>query len=203
MTRDFDELIDDVEGEERERLRRVHDLLIAAGPAPELTPKLQQPGAPPTADIAFFPKRRHAAAAVLAAAIAAAAFGGGYLVGHSGDGDTFAAREVVALSATGGAPQNARASIKLGKRDGAGNLQMVVNVGGLEKLEPRAYYRLWLKRREKGTTLPCGDFVVEGPDKRTTVRFTVSYSLKPGDRWIVTEQLPGEHDEPGRLLLTT
>ena len=80
---------------------------------------------------------------------------------------------------------------------------MLVTAGGLEKLEPRAYYRLWLKRGEQGTTLTCGDFVVEGPDKRTTVRFTVSYELKPGDRWIIALQPPGKHDEPGRVLLTT
>lgn len=202
MTHDFDELIDEVEGEERERLRRVHDLLLAAGPAPELTPKLQQPGEPPIADIAFFPKRRHAAAAVLAAALAAAAFGGGYLVGHSGGGDTFAARETVVLRGTPSAPDGARASIKLGNRDDAGNLQMLVSVGGLAKLEPREYYSLWLQRADRAT-LPCGEFVVEGPDKRTTVRFTVSYKLRPGDRWIVAKQPPGEHEEPGRVLLTT
>jgi hypothetical protein len=203
MTRDFDELVGDVEGEERERLRRVHDLLVEAGPMPELTHKLERPTAPPTADIAYFPKRRHAAAAVAAAAIAAAAFGGGYLVGHSGGGDEFAAQAAVSLHATGTAPETARASIQLGERDGAGNFEMVVTVGGLPKLEQeRSYYRLWLKKGERAT-LPCGDFVVEGPDKRTTVRFTVSYSVKPGDRWIVAYQPPGKHDEPGPVLLST
>lgn len=203
MTRDFDELVDHVEGEERERLRRVHDMLLAAGPPPELTPKLERPTEPPAADIAYFPKRRHAAAAVAAAAIAAAAFGGGYLVGHSGGGDGFASRQAVSLRPTASAPQNARASIKLGPRDDAGNMQMLVTVGGLPKLkEERAYYRLWLKKGERAT-LPCGDFVVDGSDDRTTVRFTVSYNVKPGDKWIVAEQPPGMHDDPGPVLLST
>ncbi len=79
---------------------------------------------------------------------------------------------------------------------------MLVSVGGLTKLEPPEYYRLWLQRGSK-TTLPCGDFVVEGGNKRTVVRFTVSYSIKPGDRWIVTKQAAGQHRTPGQLLLTT
>ena len=201
MTPNFDELFDDLEGEERDRLRRVHDLLVTAGAPPELTPRLAEPTAPPTADIAFFPKRRHAATAVAAAAIAAAAFGGGYLIGNSGGGDEFTASGTATLSATSAAPQNARASIKLGDRDEAGNFQLLVTVGGLPKLERRAYYRLWLKRGERA--LPCGDFVVNGTDDRATVRFTVSYEVEPGDRWIVAYQAPGKHDEPGRVLLST
>jgi hypothetical protein len=203
MTHDFDDLVEDVEGEERERLLRVHELLLTAGAPPELTPKLAEPTAPPTADIAYFPKRRQAAAAVAAAAIAAAAFGAGYLVAHPSGGDGFRAQEAVSLRATGDAPPNARASIKLGERDEAGNLQMLVTVGGLPKItQERAYYRLWLKRGESAT-LPCGDFVVEGPDDRTTVRYTVSYKLEPGDTWIVAYQAPGEHEAPGPIFLST
>ena len=202
MTPHFDDLVDDLDGEEeRERLRRVHDLLLAAGPPPELTPKLAEPK-PPTADILQFPKRRHAAAAIAAAAIAVVAFGGGYLIGNTGGGDEFAARGTVTLSATSAAPQNARASIKLGERDEAGNWQMIVTVGGLPKLESHAYYRLWLQHGKR-VTLPCGDFVVDGTDDRATVRFTVSYEVEPGDRWIVAYQAPGKHEMPGRVVLST
>ena len=38
---DFDELVPDAEEGERERLRRVHDMLVAAGPPPELTPQME------------------------------------------------------------------------------------------------------------------------------------------------------------------
>ena len=46
MTRepDFNEFVgEDVPAEERERLRRAHDLLLAAGPMPELPPGLEEP----------------------------------------------------------------------------------------------------------------------------------------------------------------
>ena len=201
MTHDFEELVDDLDPDERDRLRRVHDLLLTAGAPPELTPKLEQPTEPPKADIAYFPKRRHAAAAVAAAAIAAIAFGGGYLVGHSGGGGDFAAREVVTLRPTVRAPENARASIQIGRRDEAGNWEMLVTVGGLKKLERRAYYRLWLQRGDR-VSLPCGDFVVAGTDDRATVHFTVSYKVQPGDKWIVAYQAPRQHEDPGPILLT-
>ena len=46
---DFDELVggDDLPGPERERLQRVHELLVAAGPPPELPPELVQPDLDP------------------------------------------------------------------------------------------------------------------------------------------------------------
>jgi hypothetical protein len=45
-TPDFEELVGaDLSPEEQARLRRAHDLLIAAGPPPELPPALAEPGA--------------------------------------------------------------------------------------------------------------------------------------------------------------
>jgi len=39
---DFDELIDgEIDGAERERLRRMHELVLRAGPPPELSPQLE------------------------------------------------------------------------------------------------------------------------------------------------------------------
>ena len=86
---DFDDLVGSgLPPGERERLRRTHDLLRAAGPPPELSPALRvPPGAPPPADVIGFPRgfprRRLAASVVAAAAVALAAFGGGYLAGHA------------------------------------------------------------------------------------------------------------------------
>ena len=37
---DFDELVGELEPEEEARLRHVHELLVAAGPPPELPPAL-------------------------------------------------------------------------------------------------------------------------------------------------------------------
>ena len=43
MTRgvDFDELMEDADPGDRERLRRVHDMLVAAGPPAELPPEIE------------------------------------------------------------------------------------------------------------------------------------------------------------------
>src|SRR5215217_8174140 len=122
MTPDFEELVgDDLGSDERNRLRRAHDLLIAAGPLPELPPSLADPHAPydePSSP--FFNRRRNATLAVLAAAIAAAAFGIGYLTGDRGNGDSFAARQTVVMHGTPAAPAGAIGSIALGNRDEAG-----------------------------------------------------------------------------------
>ena len=92
MTPDFEELVGtDLEPEERDRLQRAHDLLIAAGPPPELPPGLADPMGPPRRrSIPFWNRRRNAAIAVLAAALAALAFGIGYLTGHTkSDNESF------------------------------------------------------------------------------------------------------------------
>src|SRR5436190_2783513 len=90
MPRDFDDLVDTegLDPDEELRLRRVHDLLVEAGPPADLPPALERvPDEPPPGEIVQFPllpKRRWAAAAVAAAAVAAAAFGAGFLVGDRG-----------------------------------------------------------------------------------------------------------------------
>ena len=40
---DFDELAGEVPAEERERLLRVHEMLVQAGPPPEIPPELEGP----------------------------------------------------------------------------------------------------------------------------------------------------------------
>src|SRR4051794_41943180 len=88
MKPDFEDLVGtDLEPEERDRLRRAHDLLIAAGPPPELPPALADPMGPPEAEvIPFWNRRRNAALAVLAAAGAALAVGIGLLPRHKPNG---------------------------------------------------------------------------------------------------------------------
>ena len=71
---------------EEARLRRVHDLLVQAGPPPDLPPALERTPEAAEAEIVQFPllpKRRWVAAALVAATVAALAFGGGYLFGDS------------------------------------------------------------------------------------------------------------------------
>ncbi|MEP7334479.1 MAG: hypothetical protein ABI717_01745, partial [Actinomycetota bacterium] len=74
----FDELIGDLPPDERERLRRVHELLVAAGPPPELPQLLSSP---PVRAL----RRRRAAALLVAAALALAAFGAGWLLRGTND----------------------------------------------------------------------------------------------------------------------
>src|SRR2546428_14030972 len=89
MSPEFHDLVGD-EGtpEELERLRRVHDLLVAAGPPPELPPRLADAPAPgrSPALVAWLPRRRLEAAPVAAAAGIATPFPAGVLLGGRGPG---------------------------------------------------------------------------------------------------------------------
>ncbi len=202
MTRDFEELVGgDLEPEERARLQRVHDLLVAAGPLPELPPSLAEPQTPEAEVVPFFNRRRNASVALLAVAAAAAAFGIGYLTGHNGSSD-FVTKHTVEMRAAPGAPAGAIGSIAVSGRDDSGNWQMIVRVAHLEKLKGRAYYAVWLTRKGRAVA-PCGYFVVPGnTSKVTEVRLTFPYKLSRFDGWVVTEQVP-RHHEPGRVVLTT
>jgi hypothetical protein len=198
---DFDELVGaDLEPDERARLQRAHDLLVAAGPLPELSPALDRtPGVEDAEVVPFFNRRRHAAIAVLAAALALAVFGGGYLVGHDRGEAAFSAERVIAMEATPAAPPGASASLVLGAKDDAGNWPMLVRVANLKELPPRGYYALWLTKDGRPVA-PCGTFVVAGPT--TEIRLNAPYELTRFDGWVLTLQKPKQHT-PGRVLLTT
>ena len=69
-TPDFRELVgEDLPRDEEERLRRVHELLVAAGPPPELPPHLQEPVEPEQErdNVSYLPRRRTRASASLIA----------------------------------------------------------------------------------------------------------------------------------------
>jgi hypothetical protein len=200
---DFEELIgEELAPEERERLRRAHDLLIAAGPPPELPPSLAEPGAVEAEPTPFFNRRRNATLLVLAAALGALAFGIGYLTGgRSDNSDSFAAKKTIVMHGTTTAPPGAIASIALGERDDAGNWQMLVRASNLAKLKPGRYYTLWLTRKGRAVA-PCGSFVVSGGDATTEARFTVAYKRKNFDGWVLTEQARGDRTA-GPVLLRT
>lgn len=201
--KDFRDLVD-VEGldpDEEQRLRRVHELLLEAGPPAELPPALTTPGAPPSSEVVPFPvKRRPLAALLIAAAIAAAAFGGGYLAGHSkssGPSQFTAARRVQMHPPKAG---TALAVLQVASPDRGGNWPMEVTVRGLPAQAQRAaYYELWLTRNGK-PAVACGSFRVHGA--ATSFRLTVPYPLRHFGGWVVTVQSPGG-PEPGPVVLTT
>jgi hypothetical protein len=193
---EFRDLIgDNLPAEERARLERVHELLVEAGPPPELPPSLAEvPGRSEQAPT-WLPRRRAGAALSLAAAIALVAFLGGYVVGFRHN--SFDKTREVAMHGTSVAP-SARAVIKLGKQDNAGNWPMVVTVQGLPRLPESGYYELFVTR--DGKFLRCGSFNVEAGS--TSVDFSVPYMFERNDGWIVTRWRRGER-EPGPVLLTT
>jgi hypothetical protein len=198
----FDDLIDR-EGlgpDEEARLRRVHDLLVQAGPPPDLPPALERPPtAPAEGELVQFPmlpRRRWTLAAVAAAALVVLAFGGGYLVGHAKTKPTtFATKRVVPMH--GG---SALALLRVAPKDSAGNWPMQLEVNNLPtQKEPTAYYELWLTQHGKPSAA-CGTFRVNA--RTTTVRFSVPYDFKRFDGWVITRQ-DTDRQDPGPAVLST
>jgi len=191
-----DLLGDDLPAQDRARLERVHELLIAAGPPPELPPSLAEAPDRASRPPSWLPRRRLGAAFALAAAIALVAFVGGYVAGY--ERDNFDSTRQVSMHGTSAAP-GARGVIKLGDRDKGGNWPMVVTVRGLPRLPESGYYELYLTR--DGRFLRCGGFSVEAGGA-ATVDFSVPYKVERNDGWIVTRWRRGAH-EPGPPLLRT
>jgi Anti-sigma-K factor rskA len=181
---DFDELVGaDLEPGERDRLRRVHELLVASGPPPELPPRLAGPADEQENVFPLFPKRRWAAAVALAAALAAAMFGAGFLVGGR-TADEAAPEQVIAMVAPAGA-QGGRASLALFAKDAAGNWPMELTVRDLAELPAGQEYELWLTREGK-LEEPCGTFVVH--KGTTVVPLNAPYGLRQFDGWVVVRR---------------
>ena len=180
MSDRFDDLVGDVQDpRERERLRRVHELLLSVDPPPELSPSVQ--AAPTPANVTLLPRRRGRALALLAAALAATAFGGGYLVGAR---DTVPER-VITMSGVG-AERDATASIEVLPQDEAGNWPMHVLARGLAPSRDRTdFYELWLTK-DGEPVASCGRFIVAGGLTRVTL--SVPYGLRRYDGWIVTRR---------------
>ena len=204
--RDLRELIgEDVPPAELDRLRRVHDLLVAAGPPPELSETLAEVPAP-TAEqpfenvVPFMPRRRVGVAIVLAASLAAAAFFAGWAIANRDDGAFEATGKPILMTGTPLAA-NARASLRLAKTDGSGNTKLQMRVNGLPEVSGRTYYELYLTRKGD-LAVTCGPFRVgEGT---TTVVLSIPYSLKGGvyDGWVVTRERAGGPPHAAILMRT-
>ena len=192
---DFRDLVgDDLTPEEEARLQRVHELLVAAGPPPELPPVLQKLPAAPRSKLFNLPRRRLGAKLVFAAGLAAVVFGVGFLLGNRGQ--SFYTEHRVAMHPTAAAPRGVRASIDVGDMDKAGNWPLRLRVLRLPQQPPGKYYELWLTRNGKPVAT-CGTFRVRASDTATVVRLNAPYKLKAFDGWIVTT------DHKDEVLLTT
>jgi hypothetical protein len=187
VTHRFDDLVGEIDDpRERDRLRRVHQLLLSVDPPPDVAAP-----APPSL---VFPKhkaRRVRPALLLAAALAVVAFGAGYVAG----GRDPAPERVIRMAGVG-AERDATASIQVLREDAAENWPMQVLVRGLEPSRDRDdFYELWLTDDEGEPVASCGRFLVG--DGLTRVTLTVPYGLRRYGGWIVTR---AGSDEP---VLTT
>lgn len=205
----LDDLLEGVEDpRERDRLRRMHDLLVATGPPPELSPVLAGAPAAPAAedeepDTSWMPPRRLGAVVLVGAGLLGAAFGVGYIAGEGGSDSRPAAApaerptNVIALRPS---DQNntAGASIRLGRKRADGNWPMVVTVRGLDHLAKGDYYTLALTRKGK-PVVTCGTFNVSTTGT-TTIRMIAAYDLANYDGWVITQYDNASHNE--RVVMT-
>ena len=196
---DLRDLIGD-EGAPDERLARVHELLVDAGPPPEAVP-----GAPHVTVRALpaRPRKRRWAELALAAALAATALAVGFVAGSRGDG--FEAR--VTISMQGVSPvADASAELAVGERDENGNTALELFIKRLPQLPQGGWYELYLSKAGV-IGASCGTFATAGDE--TKVRLNVGYDLsswrKAGryDGWVITAHLPGKPGSGERVLLTT
>ena len=198
---DFRELVGD-EGtpEELERLRRVHELLVAAGPPPELPQSLAHAPRMGRRAIAFHAVRPRLSAALAAAAAVAIGigFGIGYAVGGSGG---FPAKFTRPMHGTAQAA-DASALIDIAAKDSHGNWPLRLTVRGLPSLPKGGWYTLYLTKHGKSVA-PCGSFNVRG--SVTRVEMSVPYDLggfgRLYDGWDVRAHFAGRSQE--RVLLKT
>jgi hypothetical protein len=202
---DFDELVGiDMAPGERDRLRRAHELLLEAGPPPELSPEMEAVPWPEDALQPLLGRRRRPKGrrALLLAAALVTAVVVGFVLGEattSTDSSTsIAAKETVQLSGTPLA-HDALATLKLGKPDDAGNWPMVLHVSGLPKLARGGYYALYLTRGGR-PLVSCGTINVSGA---TSVRLSAAYALEAFDKdgWVIVRQTPANNFRPNQIVL--
>jgi hypothetical protein len=196
----FDDLVDDeTTGADRERLRGVHDLLLRAGPPPELPPELE---AGPNLQMTIARKRKRqkgrAMMLLAAALVGVLVFIGGYAIGNGSGGGT-SSRLVTTLNLKGtAAAPDAKASLEVWHpKDG--NWPMTLSVIGLDTLPARRYYEVYIVRGGK-ILGSCGVFRVQQTRNPVVVTLNAPYPYQKGDTWVVNRQGSGGA-EPGTTVL--
>ena len=177
MRPDFDELVGtDLSPGERERLERVHELLISAGPPP---PEVLPVAAP----VELRPHRRRGALVALAAALAVAAIALGAALVDGGSG-----RDVDFTETMTGTPSaaNATASLAVFEIDAAGNWPMELTVAALPPAHSGRPFELWLTRDGRLGAL-CGSFLTDA-DGSAVVPLNAPYRFSEFDGWVIVEE---------------
>jgi hypothetical protein len=196
---DLRDLVGD-DGPADERLARVHELLVDAGPPPDAFP---QPPDVAGRVVRARPRRTRWTELALAAALASVALAVGFVAGSWGDGF----ESVATIPMHGVSPvADASAELAVGERDESGNTALEMVVARLPQLPQGGWYELYLSKQGViGDS--CGTFVTGGDE--TTVRLSVGYDLGAWrdagryDGWVVTAHVPGQHGSGKRILLTT
>ena len=203
MNPDFDRLVDltDVSPEDEARLRRVHSMLVEAGPPQELPAAIGRAPAIPAGKVVALSNRRRRPVATLliAAAVAAACFGGGYVLANQAHSSNGAIQVVRVVPMQG--VQNSEAALRVGSADGNGNWPIQLTVNGLKPLEDDSRYYLMVVQGNGKRPIFCGSFEVSGKGA-TTVTFNVAYRITGDTKWIVTKMAPGLK-YPGHVVMTT
>jgi hypothetical protein len=176
----FDDLVGpEVPAEERARLLRAHEALLAAGPPPDLPPSL---AAPHIGRLSA--TRRRGAFLALGAALVLTAFGAGYAIAEQGTDEAFETDFVVEMFDRTSAPPVV-ASLVVGVKDDDGNWPMRMTVSGLAALPAGERYELVLTRNGRPAA-SCGTFAME--DDETIVYLNAPYRLRSYDGWAITRE---------------
>jgi hypothetical protein len=185
-TPDLHELVGgDLPPDEEARLRRVHDLLVQAGPPPSMPRPLVLPAARSP--------RRWLAGLALAAALAAGAFLGGYFIRGGG----FDSAHKVPMHGLGAAA-SASAMLDVTERDASGNYSVLLRVHGLRPRANGGYYVLYLTLHGKPIAT-CGIFRTS-PNGTARARMTFPDDIGKFDGWTIT---PSGAAHANDVLLTT
>jgi hypothetical protein len=206
---DFDALVGgEVSGDERERLRRTHELLVQSPPPPELSPELEKVPWPEEAlrplGLIRTPRQRQGRSWFQVALAAAAVLVVGFFIGQAfgSRSSSFTTTRVIRMHGTGAAP-HAFAAVDLGQPGGDRNWPMEVTVTDLPQAQNGGHYDLWLSLHGKPIAL-CGTFNTHITGD-TSVRMSAAYDLTElkFDGWIVTRHTPGVSSRHAPTVLTT
>jgi hypothetical protein len=191
-TPNFGDLVgNDLSPAERERLERVHDMLVAAGPPPELPQELAE--APrPQGRLVELARYRLRTGLVIAAALVIATFAVGYFLGARGEDSSPVAFTPVKTGVLAKSADRL-AVVRIGDRDEDGNWPMVVSVEGLDHLTGGNYYTLFMTRKGSKLAVICGTFNVSEKGV-TTVRFSVAYDVDRFDGLMLAEYSRAERE---------
>ncbi len=170
---DFEALVGSgLEADERERLRRVHELLVAAGPPPEA------PARAPVVPLGR--RRRRGVLLAVAAALAVASFALGVAVGGSDEAQ--AVDFVVQMTAT--REPRRRSPSSSSTPPGTGRWRW--RSRGSRPPASGRPYELWLTRGGEPVAF-CGSFATDDGGS-ATVPLNAPWKLDEFDGWIVVEE---------------